>query len=75
MIPEKLLSKGAVAEILGLHPTSVMRLCREGRFPAPLRTGDLGSAVRFRSTDVSEWINRRAGALNASGNVAGGVSR
>jgi predicted DNA-binding transcriptional regulator AlpA len=62
MIPEKLLSKGAVAEILGLHPSSVMRLVRTGSFPQPLRTGNVGSAVRFRVRDVDDWINVRTGA-------------
>ncbi len=74
MIPEKLLSKGAVAEILGLHPSSVMRLVRAGSFPKPLRTGDIGSAVRFRVSDVTDWIERRAGPPNASGKVAESAS-
>lgn len=60
MLPEQLLSKSAVANILGVHPQTVMRLVREGRFPQPLRTGDIGSAVRWRAKEVSEWINQRA---------------
>lgn len=56
----RLLGKRAVADILGLHEGTVMRLVREGRFPKPLRTGDLGSAVRWRATDVEDWIAERA---------------
>lgn len=62
MLPEKLLSKRAVADILGVHEQTIMRLVREKRFPQPLRTGEKGSAVRWRTKDVSEWINQRTGA-------------
>ncbi|WP_300379533.1 helix-turn-helix domain-containing protein [Henriciella sp.] len=57
---QKLLSKAAVAEFLDLHPGSVMRLVRQGRFPQPLRTGDIGSAVRWREQDINDWIEERA---------------
>ena len=56
----KLLSKSAVAEFLGLHPGSVMRLVRQGKFPPPLRTGNIGSAVRWREQDIATWIEERA---------------
>lgn len=59
MALDKLLSKRAVSEILDMHPQSIMRLVREGRFPQPLRTGDIGSAVRWRTSDVSAWIEQR----------------
>lgn len=61
-MPEKLLSKQHVAEILDVHEQTVMRLVREGRFPPPLRTGAVGSAVRWRAKDVANWIDQRAGA-------------
>lgn len=60
--PEKLLSKQTVADILGVHPQTVMRLVRESKFPQPLRTGEKGSAVRWRNKDVSNWIDQRSGA-------------
>jgi len=60
MIPEKLLSKRVVAEILGVHPQTVMRLARQGRFPRPFRTGEIGSAVRWRESDVAAWIAQRS---------------
>lgn len=62
---EKLLSKRAVADILDVHPQTIMRLVREGKFPSPLRTGDIGSAVRWRSSDVTGWIEQRASGMGA----------
>ena len=59
MIHEKLLSKRTVAEILGVHEQTVMRLVREGKFPVPFRTGNPGSAVRFCAEDVTAWINSK----------------
>lgn len=61
MLLQKLLSKQAVADILGVHPQTVMRLVRRGTFPPPLRTGDIGSAVRWRTQDINNWIEHRAG--------------
>lgn len=61
IIPERLLSKRAVADILGVHEQTIMRLVRESKFPKPLRTGEKGSAVRWRTNDVADWINHRAG--------------
>lgn len=58
----KLLTKRAVSDLLDVHEQTVMRLVREGRFPAPLRTGAVGSAVRWRARDVADWIDQRAGA-------------
>lgn len=58
----KLLTKRAVSDLLDLHEQTVMRLVREGKFPPPLRTGAVGSAVRWRAKDIAEWIDQRAGA-------------
>lgn len=65
MLPNKLISKRAVADILGVHPQTVMRLVRRGTFPSPLRTGDIGSAVRWRAQDINEWIEHRASRVEA----------
>ena len=61
MLPDKLISKRAVADILGVHLQTVMRLVNRGTFPQPLRTGDIGSAVRWRTQDITNWIEHRAG--------------
>lgn len=58
-MPDKLLSKRAVSDILGVHEATVMRLVREGKFPRPLRTGNVGSTVRWRQADVQSWIDAR----------------
>jgi len=58
-----LLSKEHVARLIGLHPGSLMRLVRAGRFPRPLHTsGTAKGRVRWRSQDVENWINERAAA-------------
>ncbi|MBN9557922.1 MAG: helix-turn-helix domain-containing protein [Alphaproteobacteria bacterium] len=57
---EPLLSKQRVAEILGLHPGSLMRLVKQGRFPKPIRIGVTRGPVRWRPSDVDAWINGQA---------------
>ena len=51
----RLLSKSAVAELVGYHAEHVMRLVREGKFPSPLKLN--GHAARWREEDVHTWIN------------------
>ena len=53
---EPLLDVKAVAQILGLHPGTVMRLARAGTLPA-LR---YSRHWRFRKEDVSRWIEKQA---------------
>jgi excisionase family DNA binding protein len=53
---EPLLDVKAVARILGLHPGTVMRLARAGRFPA----FRYSRHWRFRKEDVSRWIEKQA---------------
>jgi predicted DNA-binding transcriptional regulator AlpA len=60
MLSEPLLSKQRVALLLDLHPASVMRLSRQGKFPKPFRTGGDRGSVRWRAEDVRDWINSRA---------------
>ena len=58
-MPEKLMTKRSVSEVLGVHEQTIMRLVREGKFPAPIRLGAIGSAVRFCADDVSAWIDSK----------------
>lgn len=67
---QMLLNKRQVAHIIDLHEGTVMRLVREGKFPEPLRTGDKGSAVRWRAQDVADWIKSRLN-QTAAGSEAG----
>ena len=58
----KLLSKKQVAQIIQMHPESVMRLSREGKFPPFIKIGSgTGAAVRFVDSDIEEWIKQRRG--------------
>ena len=60
-----LLTKKQTAAMVGLHPESLMRLVREGRFPRPLKISDAkNSRVMFDQQDVKAWIEtRKAAAL------------
>lgn len=71
-----LLSKRQVAEVLGIHPESVMRLAREGRFPAPIKLGTgIQAAVRFDEEDVQAWLaERKAARANPDEAAAEAVS-
>jgi predicted DNA-binding transcriptional regulator AlpA len=58
----KLLSKKQVAQIIQMHPESVMRLSREGKFPRFIKVGTgTGAAVRFVESDMEAWIEQRRG--------------
>lgn len=58
---EPLLSKRRVAVLLDLHPASVMRLVRSGKFPKPIHTsGTSRGHVRWRPQDVEQWLIARA---------------
>lgn len=59
----QLLSKAETARKLGFHPEHVMRLCRSGKFPQPIKLGDAPNcAVRFLAGEVEAWIEERAAA-------------
>jgi predicted DNA-binding transcriptional regulator AlpA len=61
----KLLSKKQVAQIVQMHPESVMRLSREGKFPQFIKVGTgTGAAVRFVESDIEEWIKQRRGPVS-----------
>jgi predicted DNA-binding transcriptional regulator AlpA len=66
----KLLTKQAAAELVGLHPESLMRLVREGKFPQPFKITDAKNGhVRFEAADVGRWIaeKRKAAMTVAAG--------
>lgn len=56
----RLLSKRQVAEIVQMHPESIMRLSREGKFPQFIKVGTgAGAAVRFLESDIEDWIKQK----------------
>jgi excisionase family DNA binding protein len=48
---EPLISAAEAAQLLGIHPVTVLRWAREGRVPH-LR---LGRKVKFRVSDLNSW--------------------
>lgn len=58
----KLPSKKQVAQIVQMHPESIMRLSREGKFPPFIKVGTgTGAAVQFVESDIEDWIKQRRG--------------
>jgi predicted DNA-binding transcriptional regulator AlpA len=59
----QLLTKQEAGARVRMHPESLMRLAREGRFPKPLKaTASAKSGVRFVAAEIEEWIAERMGA-------------
>jgi predicted DNA-binding transcriptional regulator AlpA len=57
---EKLLSKREAGALVGIHPESIMRLAREGKFPKPIRLGSSQRCrVRFIAGEVDRWQSER----------------
>lgn len=57
----RLLSKYETAEIVGIHCVSLMRLVRQGQFPAPIKLSQSkNSRVRFLPDDVECWLRSRS---------------
>jgi predicted DNA-binding transcriptional regulator AlpA len=54
------LSKQQTAELLGIHPASLMRLVRNGHFIQPIRLHpSLQGRIRFSESDVESWLDSR----------------
>jgi predicted DNA-binding transcriptional regulator AlpA len=47
------LSKDEIAADLGLHPNSITRMVREGRFPQPVRVS--GTFIRWPDNEYQAW--------------------
>jgi len=54
MEKEQLLDVEAVAEQVAVSKRTVHRLNASGRMPRPVR---VGGCLRWRSSDVADWIN------------------
>ncbi len=67
----RLLSKREVAELLGVHPLTVMRLAAAGDFPRPIKLGrGVQAAVRFDEADVKTWLTAKKAAHAAEAVVS-----
>jgi predicted DNA-binding transcriptional regulator AlpA len=66
----KLLTKQEVASRLGIHPESLMRLSREGRFPQPIKLNlSCRGRVRFDEVDVITWLGERKSEMRGGTNA------
>ena len=54
---DRLLRRRHVEEITGLSRSSIYRLMQDGEFPRPVRVGP--AAVRWRSSDITDWLESR----------------
>ena len=62
-----LLNKRETAARIGVHPATVLRMAREGRFPVPVRVSDYTLAeFRFVESEVEEWIAARIAKRDAA---------
>ncbi len=55
------LSRSAVAARYGVHPTTIYRWVRDGRFPPPIPVGP--KILRWRRSDLDRWDRSLEGAL------------
>ena len=61
-----LLNKREAAARIGVHPITLLRMAREGRFPVPVRLGDFTLAeFRFIESEIEEWVATRVAARDA----------
>jgi prophage regulatory protein len=56
-LPTKILRKPAVVERVGLSGTTIWRLVRDKRFPAPVQLS--ANAVGWREADIEAWVASR----------------
>ena len=54
---ERLLRRREVERLTSMSRSSIYRLMQEGEFPRPVRVGP--SAVRWKLSDISAWIESR----------------
>jgi prophage regulatory protein len=55
--PIKILRKPTVVERVGLSGTTIWRLVRDKKFPAPVELSS--NAVGWRESDVEAWLGSR----------------
>ena len=58
---DKLLRRQQVEDTVGLSKSRIYALMRDDKFPLPLRVG--GRAVRWRESELSDWIDSRERAM------------
>ena len=61
----ELLTAREVAQKVRLNISSIYRLMRSGQFPVALKVGP--AAVRWRRTEIEEWLESRPRAIGETG--------
>ena len=64
---DRLLRRREVEELTGLSRASIYRLMRSGRIPLPVRVS--ATAVRWKASDITAWIQSRPVATNELGST------
>ncbi len=54
---DRLMRRREVERITGMSRSSIYRLMRSGSFPLPVRVG--ATAVRWKESDIADWIESR----------------
>ena len=54
---DRLMRRREVERVTGMSRASIYRLMRSGRFPLPVRVG--ATAVRWKESDIADWIESR----------------
>ena len=62
---DRLLRRRQVEEITGMARSSIYRLMLQGDFPQSVRVGP--AAVRWRESDITDWLESRPLARSPSG--------
>ena len=65
-MPDKLLKRRGVEELIGLSRSSIYKLIRKGSFPPPVKISAM--AVRWKESDIHAWIQSRPVARAEVGN-------
>ena len=62
---DRLMRRREVERITGMSRASIYRLMRSGSFPLPVRIGAM--AVRWKESDIADWIESRPVAMGDLG--------
>lgn len=69
MLQEKLLRRQEVEDYCQIGRSTIYRLMRSGQFPSPIRIGP--RAVRWRASEIQEFVSRRPRATGMAANSVG----
>ena len=64
---DRLLRRREVEELTGLSRASIYRMMGSGRFPRPVRVS--ATAVRWKESDITVWIQSRPVATSELGST------